>query len=105
VGENPDISRKQLRGYELRSMELIDKDLYRVLGEWAKKSKNRYETASRIITFLKKKLKLREEAEELRELIGKKPKTRKDTYVPPIELVVAAGQRLKHTDVYSFIYY
>ncbi len=100
VGENPDIGRKQLRSYELRSLELIDKDLYRVLGEWARKSKNRYETASRIITFLKKKLKLREEGEELRELIGKKPKTRKDTYVPPIELVVAAGQKLKHTDVY-----
>jgi len=98
--DNPDLSVKQYKSYKNRAAELIGKNLYHELGRFARKTKHHYMTASRIISFLRKKLGLKQQAEELRELIGKRPKSGSDTYVPPLRDIVEAGKKLRKTRIF-----
>ncbi len=94
---------RQLRDYRNNLRLLIGKPLdCETLHEFASRSKRKYETASRLLSFVasKRGLGLRQLATELRECLGKKPRSGSDTYVPPDSLVVEAAKRLRGSRVY-----
>ncbi len=93
---NPDITEKTLATYIARLSELLGKELTGdVLREFAAKTKWHYMTATRLLTFLRKKYRLRELVEELREALGKRPRSRADTWIPPDNMVLEAGRKLE----------
>lgn len=94
--DNPSLSEKTLSTYVARLRELIGRPLTGdVLRGFASKSKWHFMTASRLLTFLRKRYRLKELAEELREALGKRPRSGVDTWVPPDGLVLDAGRALR----------
>ncbi|BAA79692.2 hypothetical protein APE_0716.1 [Aeropyrum pernix K1] len=94
---------RQLRDYRNNLRLLIGKPLdCATLHEFASQSKRKYETASRLLSFVasKRGLGLRQLAAELRECLGKKPRSGSDTYVPPDSSILEAARRLEGTRVY-----
>jgi len=100
--ELPEDSR-QLRDYRNNLRLLLGKTLdCTTLHEFASQSKRKYETASRLLSFVasRRGLGLRQLAAELRECLGRKPRSGSDTYVPPDSLVLEAARRLRDSRVY-----
>ena len=94
---------KQYREYRSNLRLLLGKSLdCETLHEFASQSKRKYETASRLLSFIgsKRDLELRQLAVELRECLGKRPRSESDTYVPPDSLIVEAARRLRGSKVY-----
>ena len=102
ITENPDMKPTTRRDYERYSMRLVGVRLcnksdideaFKTMGGLNKRS---YETLSRFLTYVEKKLEGYEDlVAKLRKAMPKKPKTREDTYVPPDERVVGAYKCLK----------
>jgi len=94
---------RQLRDYRNNLRLLIGRKLdCETLHEFASQSKRKYETASRLLSFVasRRGLGLRQLASELRECLGKKPRSGSDTYVPSDDLVLEAARRLRGSRVH-----
>ncbi|MEB2836085.1 MAG: integrase [Desulfurococcales archaeon] len=94
---------RQLRDYRNNLRLLLGRRLdCETLHLFARQSKRKYETASRLLSFIasRRGLGLRQLAAELRECLGRKPRSGSDTYVPPDSLVSEAARRLGETRVY-----
>ncbi len=93
--ENPDLEEKTLKGYVNRVKELLGRPLEpNTLRIFVTKSKWHYAATTRLLTFLRKKYRMKQLVEELREALGKRPRSNPDTWIPPDNLVFIAGKIL-----------
>jgi intergrase/recombinase len=100
--ENPSIRQTTLKDYERYASRLVGLrlcgkgDVYKAFNAMNGLNKRSYETLSRFLTFVEKRLEGYEElAGKLRRAMPKKPKSKEDTYVPPDEKVVEAYRCLE----------
>ena len=93
--ENPDLEEKTLKGYINRVKELLGKPLEpNTLRTFVTKSKWHYAAITRLLTFLRKKYRMKQLVEELRESLGRRPRSKPDTWIPPDNLVFTASKIL-----------